>query len=75
MTGQSAAERDHLKKDRDSWKRLAFSNNARCDRLVKVNAGLVKVLAHLLEFADSTGQGCAKQVENARAVLNEARQS
>ena len=30
---------------------------------------LAAALAHLLEFADSTGQGCAKQVENARAVL------
>ena len=32
-------------------------------------AALAGVLAHLLEFADSTGQGCAKQVENARVVL------
>ena len=32
-------------------------------------AELAGALAHLLEFADSTGQGCAKQVENARAVL------
>lgn len=32
-------------------------------------AELARVLAHLLEFADSTGQGCAKQVEEARTAL------
>ena len=35
------------------------------------NRALREALAHLLEFADSTGQGCAKQVEDARAILME----
>lgn len=34
---------------------------------------VVEALAHLIEFADSTGQGCAKQQEDARAALSRAR--
>lgn len=41
---ETAAERDRLVKDRDSWKMLACSSNVRCDRLVVENKGLVKVL-------------------------------
>ncbi len=41
----------------------------------KITPGFVgrmrDALAHLLEFADRTGQGCAKQVEDARALLAE----
>lgn len=33
-------------------------------------AELEGALARLLEFADRTGQGCAKQIEDARAVLS-----
>ncbi len=40
----AATDRDWLAKDRDSWKMLANSANARCDRLVEVNEGLMTAL-------------------------------
>lgn len=39
-------------------------------RLTADRAAMRGTLAHLIEFADMTGQGCAKQQEDARAVLS-----
>ena len=47
-----AAERDRLVKDRDSWKMLADSTNARCDRLVAVNERLVVALGKAILWTD-----------------------
>ncbi len=41
--------------------------------LMAAAPAMYEALAHLLEFADRTGQGNAKQVENARAALALAR--
>lgn len=38
-------------------------------RTLKANEALAAALAHLIEFADRTGQGCSKQAEDARAAL------
>ena len=46
-----------------------MGNQERAEATEARGVELAGALAHLLEFADSTGQGCAKQVENARAVL------
>ncbi len=37
-----------------------------------VKGELVAALAHLIEFCDRTGQGVAKQQEDARAILAKA---
>ena len=47
---ETAAERDRLVKDRDSWKMLACSSNARCDRLVVENKGLIALVDESLAF-------------------------
>jgi hypothetical protein len=54
--------RGNLESERFFWKEHAEASEARA-------AKVVGVLARLLEFADRTGQGCAKQVEDARTVL------
>ena len=40
---------------------------------VNSHDGLMEALGHLIEFADRTGQGNAKQVEVARAAIKAAR--
>ena len=51
---ETAAERDRLVKDRDSWKMLACSSNARCARLVVENKGLVVALKLALSVFDNS---------------------
>ena len=38
-------------------------------RLIAAAPDLLRAIGHLIEFADMTGQGCSKQVEDARAAI------
>ena len=42
-------------------------------RLIAASPRLLEALCHLVEFADRTGQGVAKQVEDARAAIASAK--
>jgi len=48
---------------------MSFSTSLELRQAVERIKKLEAALIGLLEFADRTGQGCAKQVEDARSVL------